>query len=45
MKSALLETGGAESGALAEIIDAWPDLPEPTRQAIVAIVQAARASE
>jgi len=47
------ETGGAESGAqpapkaisdpaLADLIDAWADLPEPVRRGILAMVEAAK---
>ena len=47
------ETGGAESGApaaltaisdpaLAALIDAWADLPEPVRRGILAMVEAAK---
>jgi len=47
------ESGGAESGApaapktasdpaLAALIDAWADLPEPVRRGILAMVDAAK---
>jgi hypothetical protein len=47
------EEGGAESGApaartaisdpaLAALIDAWPDLPQPVRRGILAMVEAAK---
>jgi hypothetical protein len=53
-KTALLEQGGAKSGAptfanlsiapeLAALIDAWPNLPEPIKAGILALVQAAGA--
>jgi hypothetical protein len=53
-KTALLEQGGAESGApilanlsiapeLAALIDAWPSLPEPIKAGILALVRAAGA--
>jgi hypothetical protein len=50
-KAGVLGTGGAESGAvdarnapidaeLARLIDAWPKLPEATREDILALAQA-----
>ena len=45
-KTALLASGGAKCGALtpdlAELIDAWPTLPEAIRAGILAMVRAAR---
>jgi hypothetical protein len=47
-KTPISETGGAESGAvsaelppdLAKIVAAWPNLPEPIRRAMLALVGA-----
>jgi hypothetical protein len=53
-ETALLAVGGAESGTpatqtgpidpgLASLIDAWPNLPDPIRAGILAMVRAAGA--
>jgi hypothetical protein len=49
-KTAISQTGGTESGTLAAqlaqtdadlqvVIDAWPSLPESTKQSILALIQ------
>jgi hypothetical protein len=50
--TSLLEQGGAESGAptpadpdLPVLVAAWPDLPEPIRRAVLALVHSAKPAD